>query len=286
VGYRQLLELGLSEDGVHGRVAAGRLHPVFRGAYAVGHPHLSIRGRWMAAVLACGPGAALSHRSAAALWEILVTGTGRIDVMTATRSRHNRRGIAHHRPRRLEQEDTAVKDGIPVTSVARTLLDLAALVNARRLRRALAEADRREVFDLGLVERLLDRTAGHRGRGRLQRALSEYRAPPWTRSGLERLFLDLCDEACLPQPRVNSFVEGHEVDFVWAAQRLIVELDGYAYHHHRRAFEDDRARDAALQLAGYRVLRFTDRRLERDRAEVVRILRGLLNPSRASGAAR
>jgi hypothetical protein len=263
VARRQLMTLGVGRGGIDRRVRAGRLHRVHAGVFAVGHRHLSRHGRWLAAVLACGSGAMLSHRSAAALWGMLVTSGSRIDVVTPTRTRHNREGIALHRVRSLHEEDCATTEGIPVTSVSRTLIDIAPVVLPRQLRRAVDEAERLEFFDLTAVDRLIQRSHGHRGLRSLRLVLRDFRGPPaLTRSELERRFLALCSEAGLPRPQVNVLVAGYEVDVVWPAWRLVVELDGYAFHRDRTAFEEDRERDAVLQLAGYRVLRITHRRLD------------------------
>ena len=239
----------------------------------------------MAAVLSCGSEALLSHRSAADLWGILPTSSARIDV-TAPRTSSGRPGITLHRPRRVHPEDRAANDRIPVTSIARTLLDLADVVGAHRLGRAVNEAERLQVFDLRAVMRLVARSRGRRGLPLLEAVLSDYRGPPpATRSELERRFLDLCREAGLPRPQVNAFVCGFQVDMVWHEGRLVVELDGYAFHRTRGKFEDDRERDAILQLAAYRVVRFTYRRLEDEPAEVMRIVRSLLSrsPERRGG---
>jgi hypothetical protein len=235
----------------------------------------------MAAVLACGPGALLSHRSAAALWGFRPSAATQIDVSAIGRSRLGQPGILVHLPRHLEDEDSSVREGIPVTSVARTLLDLGQVLRMRDLRRALDEAERLRLFDLRAVERLIARSHGHRGLGMLNTLLADYRGPPpITRSGLERRFLELCYEAGLPPPQTNILVEGYEVDAAWLEHRLIVELDSHGYHGTRAAFENDRVRDAILQAAGYRVIRITDRRMADAPAEVVRLLRALLSPSR------
>jgi hypothetical protein len=224
------------------------------------------------------PRALLSHRSAAALWGFRPSAATRIDVSAIGRSRIGQQGILVHLPRHLDDEDSSVRDGIPVTSVARTLLDLGQALRMRELRRALDEAERLRLFDLRALERLIARSHGHRGSGLLETLLDDYRGPPpITRSELERLFLDLCHDAGLPRPQTNILLGGYEVDVAWLDQRLIVELDGHAYHHTRSAFEEDRERDAALQAAGYRVIRITHRRLEREPAEVVQLLRALLS---------
>jgi hypothetical protein len=278
VARRQLFALGFGRGAIDHRIAAGRLRPLFLGVYAVGHSLLTVRGRWMAAVLACGEGALLSHASAGALWGFATTARSRIDVTAVGRSRSGQTGIALHQVRRLHAQDRAAVDGIPITSVARTLLDLAEVVSRRRLERAFEDADRRDLLDLTAVLGLLERSPGRRGHKPLGALLSErYRPLTGTRSGLERQFLRLRREVGLPPPLVNSQVAGYEVDMAWPDRRLVVELDSYAFHHTRAAFERDRARDAALQLQGYRVLRVTDRQLDDEPEAIVRTIRALLS---------
>ena len=157
-------------------------------------------------------------------------------------------------------------------------MDLASAVPKRRLKRAVDEAERLQLFDLPAVERVIHRSRGRRGLTALRALLDDYHGPPpITRSELERLFLDLCHEAGLPRPETNILVEGYEVDAAWLPHRLIVELDSHGYHGTRAAFEDDRIRDATVQAAGYRVIRITHRRLEREPAEVVQLLWALLS---------
>jgi very-short-patch-repair endonuclease len=230
----------------------------------------------MAAVLACGPDALLSHRSAAALWNLAPTSSPLVDV-TAPRGRGTHRGIALHRPRKVHPDDRAEHDGIPATSVARTLFDLAEVVDRRRLERAFERAERLGALDMPAIEVVCGRNPGRRAHKALGELLpSLYPDDLGTRSELERRFVDLCRQAGLPAPEVNAFIEGFEVDALWRDQRLVVELDGYEYHRTRAAFERDRARDAALQLAGYRVLRVTARQLAERPAEVVETVRRLL----------
>jgi very-short-patch-repair endonuclease len=279
VAHRQLVQMGLGRGEIWRRLDAGRLHALHRGVYAVGHRRLPAGGHWMAAVLACGPTALLSHRSAAALWGIRPTAATRVDVTHAGRTRHNRSGIAVHRPRRLHEEDSTVRDGIPVTSISRTLLDLAAVVRPRQLAKAVEAAERLRVFDLTALERQMDRSPRRAGLRSLRAALHEYVEPPFTRSGLERRFFDLCRKVGLPRPQTNVFLAGQEVDVLWPEQRVVVELDTRDYHQTSAAFERDRRRDATLQLAGYRVLRVTDRRLAREPHAVLGMLRALLSRS-------
>jgi very-short-patch-repair endonuclease len=231
----------------------------------------------MAAVLACGSDALLSHRSAAALWGISSAASPRIDVTVAGRSRRGRPGIALHQVRSLTPDERDRRDGIPVTSVARTMLDLAEVLSTHQLERAFEEADRLRLLDLRAISQVCERRCGHHGIGALRALLSKQLRPvPETGSELERSFLDLCREAGLPGPAVNVSIAGFEVDAVWPDRRLVVELDGYAFHRTRGAFERDRARDADLQLAGYRVRRVTARRLADEPAAVAAAIRSLL----------
>lgn len=276
VARRQLQELGLGPDAIDHRVQGGRLHPSHRGVYAVGHPRPIGRARWMAAVLAGGPGAVLSHASAAALWGLRPTAKTRIDVTVPGRRGRGRPGIALHRVRGLAHEDRATRDGIPVTAVARTLLDLAEVAPAPQLERAVEEAQRLRLLDLAAIQGVCERSHGRHGLRALRAVLADAREPLPVRSELERRFARLCEEADLPPPALNVTVAGFEVDAYWPRGRLIVELDGFAYHRSRAAFERDRLRDADLQLAGYRVLRITARRLDREPAAIAAALRMLL----------
>ena len=268
VARRQLIALGLTRDQIDGRLGAGRLHPLHRGVYAVGHRVVERRGLSLAAVLACGPGAVLSHRSAAALWGIRPTAQTRFEV-TVPRRGHNRPGIDLHRAR-LAAEDTTTEDHIPTTSLPRTLLDLASLIPLDAVVRALEEAERRRLIDTRPIYELLTRANGHPGGSALQRALSVYDPQAArTKSELERSFLALIANAGLPRPTLNTLVAGYEVDALWREQRLIVELDGYEYHRSRKAFERDRKRDAALLTTGHRTLRVTGLRLAAEPQAIV-----------------
>jgi predicted transcriptional regulator of viral defense system len=245
VARRQLVALGLSRSAIDRRVAAGRLHPLHRGVFALGHRAIERRSHWLAAVLACGPEAVLSHRTAAALWGIRDTARTTIDVTVSKRG-HSREGITLHRAR-LDESDRTTHDRIPTTSLPRTLLDLASSTPLDAVVRALEEAERQRLIDTRPIRDLVGRANGHQGVGRLARALAAYDPQATrTRSDLERTFLALCKSRGLPRPTVNTLIEGYEVDAVWPEHNLIVELDGYAYHRTRAAFERDRRRDAAL----------------------------------------
>jgi hypothetical protein len=244
----QLRDVGLGKDAVLRRVRAGRLHRLHRGVYAVGHTALPLRGLWLAAVLACGKDALLSHRSAAALWGMLSTSAPKIDVIVprANARRSTVKIRVHHGTR-----DGTVHLGIPVTSPRCTLDDLAAARVPRwQLRKAQEVAQR----------------------------LGEPVAPHGPRSPLEAAFLELCPT----EPIVNGTVAGLEVDFHWPQARLVVETDGHEHHGTRAAFERDRARDQALVAAGWTVLRFTYRQVLEEPARVRDVLLSVRSRSLAT----
>jgi hypothetical protein len=256
VSLAQRRALGFDRGAVVWRVRVGRLHPLHRGVYAVGHRRLAREGTYLAAVLACGEGAVLSHRSAAHHCGLVRSEATRVDV-SVPRARRQRAGIRLHRPRALDAQDTTVLRGIPITTVSRTLTDLP----ARQRERALAQAERLRL-DVG----------HHRARDPVQ-AL--------TRSELEARFLELLDEAALPRPQVNVSLDAldHgplEVDFHWPAHQLVVETDGFDTHGTRSAFTSDRRRDAALQAGGHRVVRFSWSDVVGEPETVARRLRALL----------
>jgi very-short-patch-repair endonuclease len=256
VSRAQLLDLGHTRTGIQRRLEKRRLLRVHRGVYAVGHKRLAARGRWMAAVLASGTGAVLSHLEAAALHDLRPIGSGRVDV-TAT-SRHSLPGIRSHWARTLDRDDCTKIDGIPVTTLARTYLDIAEVLNHRRLIEALEAGQRQNRFDVGAVEAVIARNPGRRGIAPLQAALAELADdPPFLQSDLERAFRALSRTHGLPEPQYNVYVEGLLVDAVWPEHRLVVEVDGWNYHRTKRSFEEDRRRDRKLLRARWRVARFT-----------------------------
>ena len=181
-----------------------------------------------------------------------------------------------HRTRRLDDPDRSVREGIPVTALPRTLLDLAEVLPPQRLARAVEQADRLRLLDVNAIEALCERSHGRRGLSRLRILLDEVVEPSPTRSELERRFVELCRRAGLPPPALNVSVAGFEVDALFKRQRLVVELDGFAFHGHRGAFESDRVRDAELQLVGYRVVRITSHRIDTAPAAVASTVRALL----------
>jgi very-short-patch-repair endonuclease len=255
---QQLYSLGLSSSAVGGRVAAGRLHRIHRGVYAVGHPNIGNEGRWMAAVLACGGGAVLSHWSAAHLWRMLSStrpGSGdgsAIIHVTVLGEGKDRPGIRVHRSSTLSTADCTRLAGIPVTRVSRTLVDLRRTVPGQVFTAALRQA---EFLGLPLGDQM---TTDH------------------TRSELESRFLSLVRRHRIPQPEVNVRLGGFIVDFAWRSQKLVVELDGWEAHRTRSAFESDRARDTRLRVLGFEVLRFTWRQMSEDPKRVAGAVRSLL----------
>lgn len=283
IARHQLHELGIGQDAIDGRLAAARLHRIHRGVYAVGHIKLTGNGRYLAAVLACGPGAALSHRSAGDHLGIRPTTGRRIEVIVPTHAgRRGRAGITLHRCRSLLPAEVTVVDGISTTTPARTLLDLAGALRPQQLERAIDRAEALRIFDLRALRACMAAHPRQRGLTALLSILDKRLEPAFTRNDLEDCFLGLCTAAGLPRPKVNVQVEGFEVDFFWPEQRLIVETDGRATHGTRTAFEHDRARDARLTAAGYRVVRFSYRQVVYEPEFVAATLRALLGYERAA----
>jgi very-short-patch-repair endonuclease len=262
VTVRQLYSLGFSDGQVGTRAAAGWLHRVHRGIYAVGHHRLTREGHWMAAVLACGDGAVLSHQAAGELWRLRQRRgnvPARIDVaVPRRRGGRPRPGLVVHRIPTLAHDEVTVSDGIPVTTPARTILELATFLPRRQLERAIDEAERLGLCGSEALQVIVGRHTGRRGTGPLIRLMQEHAiGTTATRNEFEERFLALCRRHHLPQPEVNVPLLDYLVDFHWPDARLVVEVDGLASHGTRRAFQADRDRDGRLAVAGYRVLRFT-----------------------------
>jgi very-short-patch-repair endonuclease len=256
ITHAQLVDCGLGRNQIEHRARVGHLQRIWRGVYAWGHRELTREGRLLAAVLACGPKAVASHRAAAARWELLMSDLLEVTVPgRGTRAR--RAGIRLHRARRLDPADVTVKDGIPLTTVARTIVDLNAVVPARLVERAYEQAQIRRLLAPGDIDQALERAAGRRTRALRRLIALERRAATVTRSELEERFLALVRRGGLPDPEVNAALAGYEVDFLWRVQRRVVEVDGHAYHATRQATTRDRRKDDDLEAAGYRVTRFT-----------------------------
>jgi predicted transcriptional regulator of viral defense system len=282
---------GLSRAAVAKRAADGRLYRIHQGVYAVGRPHLTMRGRFMAAVLACGPGAVLSHRSAAALLGLRHDSRARMEVTVPGPARRPRTGVDLHRSTTLTDRDVTTVDGIPCTSVARTLVDLGDVTNRRGVERAVDQAEVLRVFDLRAVNDALERAGPRRGAGILRAVLADYAGPKVTKQELEERFLALCRTAALPSPVVNEWIAlddgiAYKPDFLWRNEWLIVETDGRDVHTTAKAFEHDRERDQRLTLAGFTVVRFTWRQVRDSPGRVGHTLARLLDRSSRGTVAR
>ncbi len=274
VTYSQLASLGFSRHAIDHRLRAGRLRRLYRGVYTVGRRLPSPTGRRLAAVLAHGAGAVLSHVSAAAQWQLLQTSQTMIDV-SVPRRLASRPGIHLHFTSTLHSEDRMTLDGIPVTSVERTLADLAAQRRPEQLLEAVEQAYTLRQLDLAMMYRVLDRNPNHRGVGALRAIFSGFTGAPPTRSVLERQMLHVVTAADLPTPLLNVTVAGLQVDMFWPDWRLVVELDSRRFHDNPWALERDRTRDTILRKARCEILRVTHRRLTRAPDRVVADIRAL-----------
>lgn len=274
----QLRDAGLGEGAINLRGRNGRLHRLHRGVFAVGHSRISREGRWLAAVLALGEGAVLSHVSAAALWGIRHSSSSYVHVTVPTSGgRHRRRGIVVHRSLTLGPADVDEEQAIAVTSVSRTLLDLAGVLAPGRLERAIEQSLALRLFDLRAVDAVLAANPRPPGAAALAEIIARiHDEPSLARLELEALMLDLCDAHGIERPEVNVLIEGIEVDFLWRTHRLIVETDGRQWHDTPHGFARDRERDERLTVLGYRVVRFTYRRVADHPDAVAATLRALL----------
>jgi very-short-patch-repair endonuclease len=268
ISREQLQAAGLGRGAIAHRTANGRLHRVRRGVYLVGHPAPPPMVQEIAALLAAGPRSVLSHRSAAVLWRLAPHSSRSVDVTVVGRDCGRRPGVRDHRVGELASTDLRHVDGIPVTSPARSLLDLAGEVSDGELARAVDEAVVQKLTSMDDLRALLGRSKGRRGTPALRNLLDDAREPALTRSEAEREMLALLRRGGLAQPVTNVKVGSYEVDMLWRRERLVVEVDGYAFHSTRAAFERDRARDADLQTRGLRVLRVTWTQI-RDEPEAV-----------------
>lgn len=277
VAARQLLALGFTRMAITSRLDQGRLHELHRGVYAVGHQALTQEGWWLAAVLAAGPDAVLSHRDGLALWDVAKFRFDEIEVTVPGLGSRSRRGIKFHRTRRLDPLDRAIVRGIPVTSLARTLLDAAGVIAPRHLRQAYLEAGRRGLLDADDLARVVTEYKGKRGIGQLRNLLAADNSTlVRTRSQLEVAFFDFCREEALPEPLSNHRVHGYELDAYWPDARLAVELDSWEFHQGRGAFERDRRKVADLKMFDIDVVPVTDQRLKGERGKLAAILRETL----------
>jgi very-short-patch-repair endonuclease len=285
VARSQLLGAGVPEHAVDYRLNRSRLRAIHRGVYASG-PIAGPYQREAAAVLSYGKSAVLSHRTAAGLWRLTPPQPLNcpVDVTRAGGRRRPRRGVRLHHVERLLADEKEQKEGLPLTTPARTLLDLASCSGPHELERAFAAGERHGVVTRDAVEALLGRHPGRRGVRALRALIEAPDGPALTRSEAEARFRALLRRAAVPRPEANVLVEGLEVDFVWRAQSLVVEIDGFAHHAGRQAFERDRQRDGVLVAAGFRVLRVTWPQLANEpEALLVRLARALAIGGRERG---
>jgi very-short-patch-repair endonuclease len=268
VTRRQLLGLGLGSEAIQHRIAAGRLHRLWRGVYAVGRPEVSQKGRWMAAVLSCGPDALLGHGCAAVLWGLTRTATG-IDVVIPEGAYRRRPGVRIHRRSGLGAEHRRQVAGIPVTDPVSTLVDLASCSPDWRVERALNEADRLDLIDLEELRATIDLQPARPGLARLRRLLG---GQPLTDTGLERRFLEIVRLAGVSMPETQVTLRGYRVDFYWPKLGLVVEVDGWRYHRTAAEQATDHRRDQAHMTAGLTTLRFAEDQIRYEAHEVRRTL--------------
>jgi very-short-patch-repair endonuclease len=276
----ELLDAGEKSRAIQARIESGRYLRLYEGVYAIGHAELTVYGRRRAVVLTCGRRAVLSHRSAAGAWGLRPDGGAKWDV-TVRRASAVRPAapVRVFRYPTLRDDEVVDLDGVPTTTVARTLLDLAAVVPAHHLRRAVERAEQLELFDLTAVTRTLADHPRQPGRRLLLTLIGDLRdhGTPRTRSDVEAAFLQLCIDHGLPRPQVNRMKNGAERDFRFPDHNLIVEVDGYTYHRGRRAFANDRARDREALRRGQRTARFPADEIVSTPAAVAQELRALLN---------
>ena len=280
LSIHQLRACGLDGDAVARRVRDGRLHRLYRGVYAVGHPGLTLRGRFRAAVLACGAQAVLSHFAAAAFWGFWAWDEGRRVDVTVSGGGRDIDGVRVHRTRGLER-DVLVRDGMRVTMPARTLLDLAAIVPAKALRAIVRRAQAQGAVSLRQIYELLARSNGHRGAAKLRAVIADGPAP--TRSDLEDLLLDLLDGAGIERPEINAplrFGTQRIVpDYLWRAKRVAIEADSRTWHEHKLTREHDADKQAQLEAAGLRVLRISWNQITRSPQQTLARIRAALGES-------
>jgi len=274
VTRRQLLSGGLGSDAIQRRISTGRLHPLWKGVYAVGRPEVDRYGRWMAATLSCGPRALLSHASAAALWG-MIAWDGTIDVVLPAESVRRRPGIRVHRRVDLDATGRRLASGIPVTDPVNTLVDIAPGRSVAAVERAVREADRLELVDPERLQSALDDIPRRPGIGRL-RSILDADTFALTESGLERRFLKIVREAGLPKPETQIWVNGARVDFYWRDLGLVVECDGIKYHRTPSQQKKDRMRDQTHTAAGLTTLRFAEMQIRYDAAETAATLKAVI----------
>jgi predicted transcriptional regulator of viral defense system len=282
ITLEQLEAQGLTVQAVHERLLAGRLHRIHQRVYSLTPGVMTQRGRFMAAVLACGPDAVLSHRSAAYLWGLVDTWEGPIDVTAPNRRGRSPEGVAAHRDGSLQPIDKTTLYGVPCTSVARTVLDFAAVAPEWEVRKVVAQGEVLGILDKAKLRALLKRSRRRRGIARLRLILDTiHPQTKRTRSELERLFLEMCANRAVPEPEVNVWLPApdgrrYQADFLWRDSRLIVEADSRRFHDTDSAFVSDRKRRQQLELAGWRVSQCTWEEVEREPRRLAQTVQGLI----------
>jgi very-short-patch-repair endonuclease len=274
--------MGLGKDAIQHRIKVGRLHPLHEGVYAVGHRLIPRQGWWMAAVLASGPEAVLSHRTAAVLW-MLRGHTGGVIHVTLPHKSASSKEIRRHYSL-LPPDEITVEEGIPVTSVPRTIFDLAATEPVDVVGNLIRESEYRQLYDRLSLWDLIERYPGKRGSRKVRTALEQIKEEPAgrKRSKLEERFAPFLRLHHLPLPRFNDWImvsgKRYQIDCHWPGTNQIVELDGWEGHSTRTAFREDRARDRILRVAGYSVTRLTWNQLDDEPEAIAADLRALLTP--------
>jgi predicted transcriptional regulator of viral defense system len=284
MGLDQLVALGLSARAVQDRASAGRLHRIQRGVYSlVPRTLLTRQGYWMAAVLAAGTGAVVSHRTAAVLHGLMQYNGRKLDVTVPSANGRRRDAVVVHRSTTLTPCDITVVENVPCTTVARTLLDLADVVDRRRHERAFDQAEVHEVLDMAAITDQLERNASRAAARKTKTLLAEhYPGSTPTESPLEEAFLALCRRAGLPQPDVQQWInlpDGGDpirADFLWPQQRVIVETDGEQFHNTAQRRRGDRRKDQRLIVHGFRPLRTDGRQVFGRPAELEARLKALI----------
>lgn len=263
----QLTTLGYTDRMIDHALQTGRLQAWHRNVLAVGHGGLSPHGLCMAAVMFRGEGALISYQSAVWLWGLERRLEIPVNVSVRWRG-HRQSAIGLHHCPALREEDFSTTEGIPVTSIPRTLLDYASTAKQYRLEIAIDQADRLDLLDPTAIDRIVEEVRGHQGCRRLQQALTIYRETGFTRSGGEKRLLAVLADMGVRRPAVNNFIEGYELDFYWEQERFAVELDSWEHHRSRRSFESDRERQENLAMTGIETIRITGTRLKHEPRQV------------------
>jgi very-short-patch-repair endonuclease len=280
VAHAQLVDAGVHPETIKRAARSGALHRRHWTVYALGHTALAPYAREQAALLACGEPAVLTHRSAAYLWG-LVPEPHQVDVTVVGHQCRQKPGICLHRTASIDPRDLRRRHGLPATSPARTLIDFAVMATATELDDAIGEARAKRLIRDGELETAVARAGRRAGAGRVRAFLRDEEEPALTRSRAERRFRRFLRLACLPQPRVNVRIGRHEADFLWEDEKVVLEVDGWRFHGHRKAFESDRKKDMALSDLGYHVIRVTLRHfIEEPLALIAHIARVLDRRSR------